>query len=100
MTSQFENHLRAIQGLPLGDTQAIAPTCMINVIGREGDNAAILALANTHLHRYDKAERAGRKLAHINILAPNHAELLEKVNVCSALLPEAPPPQLSFSIKQ
>ena len=73
---------------------------MINVIGREGDNAAILALANTHLHRYDKTERAGRKLAHVNILAPNHAELLEKVRACSALLPEAPPPDLSFSIKQ
>lgn len=100
VTSQFENHLRAIQGLPLGDTQAIAPTCMINVIGREGDNAAILALSDTHLHRYDKAERTGRKLAHVNILAPNHSELLEKVNACSALLPEAPPPALSFSSKQ
>ncbi|KPQ24785.1 MAG: 5-(carboxyamino)imidazole ribonucleotide synthase [Halomonas sp. HL-48] len=96
VTSQFENHLRAVQGLPLGSTQAIAPTCMVNVIGREGDNAALLALGNTHLHRYDKAERLGRKLAHVNVVADTHAELLDKVRACQALLPEAPPVAWSF----
>lgn len=96
VTSQFENHLRAVQGLPLGSPQAIAPTCMVNVIGQEGDNAALLALSNTHLHRYDKTERAGRKLAHLNIVADTHAELLEKVRTCQALLPEAPPVAWSF----
>lgn len=95
-TSQFENHLRAIQGLPLGDTHARQPTCMINVIGREGDPAAILAIEDAHLHRYDKAERAGRKLGHVNLVAPTHAELLEKVRACAALLPDAPAPRFSF----
>ncbi|MEQ6916256.1 5-(carboxyamino)imidazole ribonucleotide synthase [Halomonas aquatica] len=96
VTSQFENHLRAIQGLPLGDTSARMPTCMVNVIGREGESAEILALPDAHLHRYDKSERAGRKLAHVNLLAPTHAELLERVRACAALLPEAPEPRFSF----
>ncbi|MGQ7247432.1 5-(carboxyamino)imidazole ribonucleotide synthase [Halomonas sp. V046] len=96
VTSQFENHLRAIQGLPLGDTGARAPTCMVNVIGREGDNAAILKLEDAHLHRYDKSERAGRKLAHINLIAPTHEALLDKVRACAALVPDAPEPRFSF----
>ncbi len=96
VTSQFENHLRAVQGLPLGATNAIAPTCMVNVIGLEGDNAALLAIADTHLHRYDKAERPGRKLAHVNVVASSHAELLEKVRACQALIPDAPPVEWSF----
>ncbi|MFG6666962.1 5-(carboxyamino)imidazole ribonucleotide synthase [Halomonas sp. HNIBRBA4712] len=96
VTSQFENHLRAVQGLPLGATQALAPTCMVNVIGREGDNAALLKLPHTHLHRYDKSERAGRKLAHVNVVADSHGELLEKVRQCQALIPDAPKVAWSF----
>ncbi|WP_447553531.1 5-(carboxyamino)imidazole ribonucleotide synthase [Vreelandella sp. EE22] len=96
VTSQFENHLRAVQGLPLGSTEAIAPTCMVNVIGQEGDNAALLKIPHTHLHRYDKSERAGRKLAHVNVVADSHAALLEKVRQCQTLLPEAPPVVWSF----
>ncbi|TDO04627.1 MULTISPECIES: 5-(carboxyamino)imidazole ribonucleotide synthase [Halomonas] len=96
VTSQFENHLRAIQGLPLGDTSARMPTCMVNMIGREGEAAEVLALPDAHLHRYDKRERAGRKLGHVNLLAPTHAELLERVRACAALLPDAPAPRFSF----
>jgi 5-(carboxyamino)imidazole ribonucleotide synthase len=96
VTSQFENHLRAIQGLPLGDTAARMPTCMVNVVGREGDAARILAIEDAHLHRYDKGERAGRKLGHVNLLAPTHDALLEKVRTCAALLPDAPAPHFSF----
>lgn len=96
VTSQFENHLRAIQGLPLGDTHARAPTCMVNVIGREPDPLAVLAIADAHLHRYDKGERAGRKLAHINLVADSYTELLEKVRACAALVPDAPEPVFSF----
>ncbi|RTR06968.1 5-(carboxyamino)imidazole ribonucleotide synthase [Halomonas nitroreducens] len=96
VTSQFENHLRAIQGLPLGDTAARQPTCMVNVIGREGEAAALLAIEDAHLHRYDKSERPGRKLAHVNLVAPTHDALLEKVRTCAALLPDAPVPRFSF----
>jgi 5-(carboxyamino)imidazole ribonucleotide synthase len=96
VTSQFENHLRAIQGLPLGDTAARQPTCMVNVIGEEGDIAAILSIDDSHLHRYDKAERPDRKLGHVNLLAPNHAKLLAKTRACASLLPGAPAPCFSF----
>ncbi|MCK2184151.1 5-(carboxyamino)imidazole ribonucleotide synthase [Halomonas getboli] len=96
VTSQFENHLRAIQGLPLGSTAARAPTCMVNVIGREGDPAKLLEIDDAHLHRYDKGERPGRKLAHVNLVAPTHEALLEKVRACAALLPDAPAPSFSF----
>ncbi|WP_027965871.1 5-(carboxyamino)imidazole ribonucleotide synthase [Halomonas halocynthiae] len=96
VTSQFENHLRAIQGLPLGDTRARQPTVMVNVIGQEADNSAVLAMADAHLHRYGKSERPGRKLAHINLVADTFDELLNKVRVCAALVPDAPESHFSF----
>ncbi|GHC17193.1 5-(carboxyamino)imidazole ribonucleotide synthase [Aidingimonas halophila] len=96
VTSQFENHLRAIQGLPLGSTEARQPTCMVNVIGSEGEAAEILAIDDAHLHRYGKSERPGRKLGHVNLLASSHDELLGKVRDCASRLPEAPEPRFSF----
>jgi 5-(carboxyamino)imidazole ribonucleotide synthase len=96
ITSQFENHLRAVQGLPLGSTQAIAPTCMINIIGRMGDVAAILAVEGAHLHLYGKSERAGRKLGHVNLVAADIETLLQRVNQVAALLPDSPPAVFSF----
>jgi 5-(carboxyamino)imidazole ribonucleotide synthase len=66
-TSQFENHLRAILGLPLGSTAPIGYSAMINLIGSMPDIRAILALQNTHLHDYGKRARQGRKLGHVTI---------------------------------
>lgn len=96
VTSQFENHLRAVQGLPLGETAAVATTCMANVIAREPDSSRLLGQADVHLHRYGKSERAGRKLGHVNVVARNHAELARKLEACAALLPDAPEPMFSF----
>lgn len=67
VTSQFENHIRAIAGLPLGDTASpVLPVTMRNLIGADIDAAhALLADGACHLHHYGKAEvRAGRKLGH------------------------------------
>jgi len=67
-TSQFENHVRAICGLPLGDTRTIAPrVVMENLIGRQVERAgAILAEPGAHLHLYGKSEaREGRKMGHV-----------------------------------
>ena len=66
-TSQFENHLRAILGLPLGSTAAIGYSAMINLIGTLPDPQVVLAMQDAHLHLYDKAPRPGRKLGHITI---------------------------------
>lgn len=61
-TSQFEQHLRAILGLPLGGTAMRGHAAMLNCIGTLPDAAAILAIPDAHLHLYDKAPRPGRKL--------------------------------------
>jgi len=68
VTSQFENHLRAIAGLPLGSTAARGHSAMVNLIGSMPERAALLAQPGLHLHDYGKAERPGRKLGHITIV--------------------------------
>lgn len=72
VTSQFENHVRAILGLPLGDTSLAAQSVeMRNLIGAEADDwAAILADPANHLHLYGKGQsRPGRKMGHVTRLA-------------------------------
>lgn len=71
-TSQFENHLRAILNMPLGDTKAVAHAGMINLIGSMP--AASFDSARCHLHDYGKKPRPGRKLGHITLLADSAAE--------------------------
>lgn len=68
-TSQFENHLRAITGLPLGGTAAIGHAAMVNLIGNSPTAAEVLAHPHCHLHLYDKEPRPGRKIGHVNIRA-------------------------------
>jgi len=87
-TSQFENHVRAITGMPLGDTTPIHPLCaMINIIGEIGEIDTVLKLPNTHLHLYDKEERADRKLGHINITAHSQIELNTTIKQLQSFLP-------------
>ncbi len=68
-TSQFENHLRAVLGWPIGDTGARAASAMVNCIGAMPDREAVLAIPGAHLHDYGKAPRAGRKLGHVTLTA-------------------------------
>jgi 5-(carboxyamino)imidazole ribonucleotide synthase len=72
-TSQFENHLRAILGLPLGSTAARGHAAMVNLIGTMPDRAALLAIPGLHLHDYAKAPRPGRKLGHCTLVAASPA---------------------------
>jgi 5-(carboxyamino)imidazole ribonucleotide synthase len=74
-TSQFENHLRAVLGWPLGSTDARGPAAMVNCIGTMPDRDAVLAITGTHLYDYGKEPRPGRKLGHVTVLAPDPAEL-------------------------
>ena len=67
-TSQFENHLRAILGLPLGATTARGHAAMINLIGRMPKRESFIGEPEVHWHDYGKTERAGRKLGHLTIL--------------------------------
>lgn len=79
-TSQFENHLRAVCGLPLGSTEARGLAAMVNLIGAMPDEpAALLAIEGAHLHDYAKAPRPGRKLGHVTVVADDPAELTARI---------------------
>ena len=67
--SQFENHLRAVLGLPLGATDAIGHACMLNWLGEMPDPAPVLREAGGHWHDYGKQARPGRKVGHATLRA-------------------------------
>ena len=73
--SQFENHVRAIAGLPLGETSLIGCSVMINCIGKMPDTDSISSLAGVVVHDYGKAARAGRKVGHITLTADTDENL-------------------------
>ena len=66
-TSQFENHLRAVLGMPLGDTRMLGHACMLNWLGQMPDATPVLAEAAGHWHDYGKQAREGRKVGHANL---------------------------------
>ena len=74
-TSQFENHLRAVLGLPLGDTRMLGHACMLNWIGEMPDRNAVLAEASGHWHDYGKLPRSGRKVGHATLRADTASEI-------------------------
>jgi len=74
VTSQFENHLRAICGLPLGSTRALGHTAMVNFLGEMPDRERLLAIDGLAFHDYGKEPRPGRKLGHCTILKSRAAE--------------------------
>jgi 5-(carboxyamino)imidazole ribonucleotide synthase len=76
-TSQFENHLRAVVGWPLGSTAPRGVSVMINLIGTLPDVAAVLAVPDAHLHLYGKAARPGRKLGHVTVRADDARTAVE-----------------------
>lgn len=69
VTSQFENHLRAVLNLPLGNTDAIGFSMMHNMIGQEPNIKPLLQIPNLHYHSYGKAAKPNRKLGHITLNA-------------------------------
>jgi 5-(carboxyamino)imidazole ribonucleotide synthase len=79
VTSQFENHLRAILGWPLGATAVIGHSAMLNLIGDLPELAPVLKVVNAHLHLYGKAARAGRKLGHITVRADQFDKLQHRL---------------------
>lgn len=72
-TSQFENHLRAICGLPLGSTAARGHSAMVNFVGSIPERAAVLKQADVHFHHYGKEPRPARKLGHATVVAATPA---------------------------
>jgi 5-(carboxyamino)imidazole ribonucleotide synthase len=87
-TSQFENHIRAIAGWPLGSTSLTGFSAMVNVIGSIPDTSALLHLPDVHIHLYGKEARPNRKLGHINIRSKDSESLQARVSEVRALAGE------------
>ncbi|HEX8235887.1 MAG TPA: 5-(carboxyamino)imidazole ribonucleotide synthase [Abditibacteriaceae bacterium] len=75
VTSQFENHMRAVCGLPLGETRALGHCAMHNIIGTLPDASRVLATPGAHLHLYGKQPKPGRKLGHISLCEQDESSL-------------------------
>jgi 5-(carboxyamino)imidazole ribonucleotide synthase len=88
-TSQFENHVRAVLGWPLGSTAPTSTSAMVNCIGAMPEPQRVLEIDGAHLHDYAKAPRAGRKVGHVNLTAADAEELEAKVARVRAALPMA-----------
>ncbi len=86
-TSQFENHLRAILGLPLGSTAPRGHIAMLNIIGTLPETPAVLAIPNAHLHLYDKAPRPARKLGHVTLRCDDAETFEERLAALKPLVP-------------
>jgi 5-(carboxyamino)imidazole ribonucleotide synthase len=84
VTSQFENHLRAILGMPLGSTATIGHSAMLNLIAELPESEEVFRVSNAHLHLYGKSPRPGRKLGHVTVRA-------DKFDILQQRLSELPP---------
>lgn len=83
--SQFENHLRAVAGLPLGATTANGYTAMVNFIGSIPPLATILKLPGVHCHLYGKEARPGRKLGHATICSVDKNRYFQQLQALCGL---------------
>ena len=95
ITSQFENHIRAIMGLPLGKTNLIIPTVMRNILGEPGYSGKTfvkgayetLAIGGTYLHIYGKREtKPQRKMGHLTVVGKTLGEAKEKAEKASSFI--------------
>ncbi|EID4425273.1 5-(carboxyamino)imidazole ribonucleotide synthase [Vibrio vulnificus] len=87
-TCQFENHLRAVCGLPLGSTKLVRETSMINILGEDTLPASVMAMDGCHIHWYGKEKRAGRKMGHINMCGDYSGELQRRLCALANVLDE------------
>lgn len=86
-TSQFENHMRAVTGRPLGATDVSRPTACVNVLGADPLLDAVQALSPSGVHMYGKSARKGRKLGHITFQEDDHATLQRKIDALLQAVP-------------
>jgi 5-(carboxyamino)imidazole ribonucleotide synthase len=92
MTSQFENHLRAIAGRPLGEATARGHSAMVNLIGTVPEALASDRSPWVHVHRYDKRPRPGRKLGHVTVCADDPETLATRTRAVWRMLGDAAGP--------
>ncbi len=83
-TSQFENHVRAVLGLPLGSTEALGEAVMVNLVGAVPPLERLLAVPGAHVHLYGKQSRPGRKLGHVTFVDADEETVAEVVELATA----------------
>lgn len=95
-TSQFENHLRAVAGLPLGSTACVGFPAMVNLVGTLPALQDLLAIPQTHVHFYGKAEKPARKVGHVTVRTDSVAQreqrisqILSRINIVDPILTDA-----------
>jgi len=86
VTSQFENQVRAVSGLPLGNTDPLGVCGMVNLIGSIPKESDILKIKGAHLHLYGKSPRPGRKLGHVTFVEKDMETLYTKLEKVESLL--------------
>ena len=84
--SQFENHLRAVTGLPLGSTSKLGESAMINFIGTVPEVEALAAIEDCHFHHYGKSFKNGRKVGHGTIRSQSAERMLQQLTKLKALV--------------
>lgn len=84
--SQFENHLRAITGLPLGATDKVGESAMVNFIGIVPGIAGLAAISDCHVHDYGKAFKEGRKVGHATVRSADEDTMQQRLNEIRALM--------------
>ncbi len=88
VTSQFENHLRAVLGWPLGSVEARGASAMVNCIGSMPPTPTLLDLEGVHVHAYGKSARPGRKVGHCTVVGADVAERDRRLAALEARLAE------------
>lgn len=85
-TSQFENHIRAVAGLPSGSTTMVGYAAMLNLIGTLPDAQQVLSVPGAHLHLYGKEPRPNRKLGHITARGDDEATVRERLRLLQRVI--------------
>jgi 5-(carboxyamino)imidazole ribonucleotide synthase len=86
ITSQFENHVRALSDLPLGSTDLLGVCAMVNLVGNFPDVKSILKIDGAHLHLYDKAPRPKRKIGHVTFVENDMETLTRKLDLLKEIV--------------
>ena len=84
VTSQFENHVRAVLGWPLGSTEATGESVLVNVVGGSPPLERLLGVPGAHVHLYGKTPRAGRKLGHVTLVDAEEEHVADVVHLAAA----------------
>jgi 5-(carboxyamino)imidazole ribonucleotide synthase len=86
VTSQFENHVRAVSDSPLGSTDLLGACAMVNLVGDLPDVKSILKIEGAHLHLYDKAPRPKRKIGHVTFVEKDRGTLMRKLDLVKEIV--------------